>query len=63
VRNWTDLKREIAPAIAALSEMSDKDLRMFLQIVERAHVHALIEEELRSSRSSASNVAAPLRSV
>jgi hypothetical protein len=63
VRNWTELTRTLTPVISTLSEINDKDLRMFLQIVERAYVHALIEEELRSGRLGVSRVATPLRSV
>ena len=43
--------------------MSDKDLRVLLEILERAYVHALIEQQLRDGNPGVSNVATPLRSV
>lgn len=63
MRNWTDLKRAVAPAVTDLSSMSDKDLRVLLEILERAYVHALIEQQLRDGNPGVSNVATPLRSV
>jgi hypothetical protein len=63
MRNLTDLRNALATEISALSAMSNRDLGMFMDVVERAYIHGLIEVEMRQNDSGVSPVTRPLRSV
>lgn len=63
MRNSTELRQVLSRKIDALSEMSDGELAIFLQLTERAYVHALIEQQLRQADSGVSRMTRPLRGL
>ena len=53
-----DFSRELSNTIKRVSEMSDKELQETSDIIERALVHFLVEQHLRSPGVSASLLSA-----
>jgi len=59
-KTLTDLEAALDRNIRGVSELTDEELVSLQSIIERAHVHIMIERHLRSRVSPASS---PLRSV
>lgn len=56
----TDLERALDRSINKIAEITDEELLSLQSLIERAHVHIMIERHLRSRVASSRN---PLRSV
>lgn len=66
-RKMTNIGSVLEQQIHVLSEMSDPDLSLLIQQLERAYIHVLIEQGLRGAQaqevSSVSNLPTRARSI